>query len=119
MEKETYFSFKRYYGMQEKGEYTLHLPVRIGSDTLSDELEILLGVVGQGSFISYKQVFHAQMMIWMVTEKLEAYYCVCPEEARAAGEKMISVLETVDTDDDTFPAYDIARIRGIIGTQSI
>ena len=117
MEQKLYFSFKQFYGIQEKGEHLLHLPVRIGPDTLPDELEMLLGSVSKGNFISYKAVSLAQMLIWLVAEKLEAYYQICPEEARMAGEKMISFLESLETDDDTFPEYDVARIRAIVKTQ--
>ena len=116
MEQKLYFSFKQFYGIQEKGDHLLHLPVRIGLDTLPEELEMLLGSVSKGNFISYKSVYLAQMLTWLVTEKLEAYYQICPEEARMAGEKMISILESLETDDDTFPEYDIERIRAVVKT---
>ncbi|MDO4733589.1 MAG: hypothetical protein Q4B50_08785, partial [Bacillota bacterium] len=87
MEQELYFSFKQYWGLPEEGEHLLHLPVRIGPDTLPDELEMLLSLVKKGNSISYKNVSMAQILIWIVTEKLEAYYQACPEEARIAGEK--------------------------------
>ena len=57
------------------------------------------------------------MLIWLVAEKLEAYYQICPDEARMAEEKMISILESFETDDDRFPKYDVARIRAIVKTQ--
>ena len=116
MEEELYFSFKQYCGVLEKGEHLLQMPVRIGPDTLPDELEMLLTFVSKGNFISYKNVSQAQILIWFVLEKLEAYYKACPEEARIAGEKMISFLEKLATDDDTFPEYDVDRIRDIINT---
>lgn len=116
MEKELFFSFKEYYGAKEAGDHVLHLPVRIGPDTLADELETLLATVSNGNFISYKNVSLAQMLIWLVTEKLEAYRRAFPEEARVAGEKMISTLESLETDDDTFPEYDVERIRDIIAS---
>ena len=116
MEKELYFSFKQYCGVLEKGEHLLQMPVRIGPDTLPDELEMLMNCIGKRGFISYKNVLQAQILIWFVLEKLEAYYKACPEEARVAGEKMISFLEKLETDDDTFPAYDVDRIRDIINT---
>lgn len=114
MEKEQYFSIKQYCGVPEKGDHLLQLPVRIGPDTLPDELEMLLTFVSKGNFISYKNVSQAQILIWFVLEKLVAYYQASPEEATAAGEKMISILESLETDDDTFPEYDIDRIRDII-----
>lgn len=114
MGKELYFSFKEYYGVLEAGEHVLHLPIRIGPDTLTDELETLLATVSKGNFISYKDVSLVQMLIWLVTEKLEAYHRAFPEEAKVAGEKMISILESLETDDDTFPEYDVARIRDLI-----
>ena len=114
MEHKQYFSFKHFYGLQEKGDHLLYLPVCISPGTLPDELEMLLSSVTKGNFISYKNVSLVQMLIWLITEKLEAYYQVCPEEARMAGEKMISILESLETDDDTFPEYDIGRIHAIV-----
>lgn len=116
MEKELYFSFKEYYGVMETGEHVLQLPIRIGPDTLADELETLLATMSKGNFISYKNVSLAQMLIWLVTEKLEAYHRAFPEEAKVAGEKMISILESLETDDDTFPEYDVEHIRNIIAS---
>lgn len=113
MEKEQYFSFKQYCGVEEKGDL-LQLPVRIGPDTLPDELEMLLTFVSKGNFVSHKNVSLAEVLIWFVTEKLEAYYKTCPEEAEIAGEKMISILESLETDDDTFPEYSIQHIRDMI-----
>lgn len=116
MEKELYFSFNQYCGVLEKGEHLLQMPVRIGPDTLPSELEMLLTFVSKGNFISYKNISLAQLLIWFIAEKLEAYYKTCPEEARIAGEKMISFLEKLETDDDTFPEYDVDRIRDILNT---
>lgn len=114
MEQDLYFSFKQYFGLREDGNHLLHLPVRIGPDTLPDELEMLLSFVSKGNFVSYKNVSLAQILIWIVEEKLEAFYRACPEEARISGEKIISILEALETDDDTFPEYDVAHIRSII-----
>jgi len=114
MKKDLYFSFKQYYGIQENGDHLLYLPVRIGPDTLPNELEMLLMFVSKGNFVSYKNVSLAELLIWCVLEKLDAYYRKCPEEARIAGEKMISILESLETDDDTFPEYSIQHIRDMI-----
>lgn len=114
MAEELYFSFKKYCGVRETGDHLLHMPVRVGQDTLPNELEMLLTFVSKGNFVSYKNVSLAEVLIWFVLEKLEAYYKTCPEEAEIAGEKMISILESLETDDDTFPEYSIQHIRDMI-----
>lgn len=114
MDREQYFSFKQYCGVPEKGDHLLQMPMCIGPDTLPEELELLLTFVRRGNFISYQNISLAQLLIWFIAEKLEAYYRSCPDEARVAGEKVISILESLETDDDTFPEYDIDHIRDII-----
>ena len=114
MAEELYFSFKQYCGVRETGDHLLHMPVRVGQDTLPNELEMLLTFVSKGNFVSYKNVSLAEVLIWFVLEKLEAYYKTCPKEAEIAGEKMISILESLETDDDTFPEYSIQHIRDMI-----
>ena len=114
MAEELYFSFKQYCGVRETGDHLLYVPVRVGQDTLTDELEMLLTFVSKGNFVSYKNVSLAEVLIWFVLEKLEAYYKTCPEEAEIAGDTMISILESLETDDDTFPEYSIQHIRNMI-----
>lgn len=115
---ETYFSVNRYFGVEEEPGRILSVPVQVGVDTIADELEAFLCTIGPRRFLSNRMVAAADVIIGLLTDKLEVYHAAFPEEASAAGERMIGVLEDFDTDDDVFPAYQIEVIREILGSES-
>ena len=116
MSEKTYYSLSRYFGIGDGEESQIvQVPVRIGVDTIPDELECYLRATGKRYWRSYKELPALEIMVYLLIDKLRAYHAVCPEQARIAGEKMIGILESIDHDDDTFPESQVSWIRDIIG----
>lgn len=114
MSKDTYFSVHDYYEIGSPNGHIFHVPVQIGVDSLAEELEMCIRVVSARNFVSYRNVPVAELMISMLLDKLQVYYQNYPEEAKMAAERMIWILQAVDTDDDFFPPGQIAAIQSIV-----
>ena len=96
---------------------TYWLPVRITDELLYEELNLLIfSASGNREFISYKDMNAFDLGFDALYEKLKLYYrCNPPGIGKVAGMKLIHRLEELETDDDTFPQYQIETIRDLIG----
>ncbi|MBR4474942.1 MAG: hypothetical protein IKS55_15070 [Oscillospiraceae bacterium] len=96
---------------------TYWLPVRITDELLLNELELIIfSASGNRDFISYKDMNAFDLGFDALYEKLKLYYrCNPPGIGKVAGMKLIHRLEELETDDDTFPQYQIETIRDLIG----
>ena len=113
MSKDNYFSVHRYYDIPQEGGRCISVPVYIGADSLIEELEICLRMVSSGDAISYRETPVAELMLYMILEKLQILYQLEPDEAQTAARRMIQILEESNTDDDFFPHSQIQAIRSI------
>ena len=114
MKEASYFSVHAYYGIEASNDHVISVPIQIGIDTLPEELEMLLRIVSKGNFVSYKNLSVIELMISLILDKLDLYYQYYPDEAKIAAEKMIRILQEIDTDDDVFPSNQVAAIQSIV-----
>ena len=114
MSNNTFFSIHDYFEVVSPSGHTLFVPLKIGIDTLPEELEMCLRTIAQGDFVSYRNITALELMISMLLEKLQIYYQSYPNEALVAAKRMIRILEATDTDDDVFPYGQIAAIESIV-----
>lgn len=114
MSNNTFFSIHDYFEVTSPSGHILTAPFQIGIDTLPEELDMCLRTVAQGEFISYRNITVIELMVAMLLQKLEIYYCSYPQEARIAANRMIRILQSVDTDDDMFPYGQISAIQSIV-----
>ena len=112
MDDNTFLSIHNYYNCENHG-HILQIPVRIGVLTLPEELEMAMSLILCRNSVSYKLVPVAELIVYMLIEKLEAYVQQYPEEGRLAGLRMIEILERIESDEE-FAEPEIARIYGII-----
>lgn len=113
MSMDTYFSVHDYYDIDSPMGRILSVPVQIGIDTLSEELEMCLRSASVRNSIPYRNVPVVGLILSMLLDKLKVFYQYDPNEAKIAAERMIRILQEVDTDDDFFPSGQIAIIRSI------
>ena len=84
-------------------------------ELFGDELRTGISIMGCRNFVSYKDAGKLDaFVIYPLTSLLELFYGADPENARLAAEDMIDILAELDTDDDTFPNYEIAAIRDAV-----
>lgn len=99
---------------------TLLMPVVMNENTFVDELKELITIFtdnNRGQFMSYKNVSGFDTLFYKLLDKLKFYFLHHPRGVgKIAGMKMIRLLENIDTDDDTFPEYQISMIRDVIST---
>lgn len=114
MGKDTYLSVHDYFEVVHKGGDVISVPVQIGADTLPEELEMCLRTVSEGNFVSYRHISAAELMIYMILEKLQILHQHDPTAAKTAGKEMHHILQSIDTDDDFFPMGQISVIQSII-----
>ncbi len=95
---------------------TYYLPVRITEDLLLEELEnLIITVSGGRNFISYRNVNAFDIGFFAIYEKLKLYcQSNLPGAGKLLGMKLIRRLEKLETDDDTFPEYQIALLRDLL-----
>ena len=96
---------------------TYYLPVSLSEELLLNELEQLIAASASGEdFISWRGVDSFQTGFFTLCDKLQLYCrSNLPGVGRKAGLKLIHRLEALETDDNTFPGYEIEMIREIIG----
>ena len=114
MSLDTYFSVHEYFDVSHPDGNCIPVMIHIGAETLTEELEMCLRTVSNGNFISYRNTSAAELMIYMILDKLQILYQHDSSEARTAAEHMIRILQDIDTDDDFFPLGQISAIRSII-----
>ena len=81
-------------------------------ELFEDNLRAGLSILGTDEFMSYKDVgkFNG-LVLNPLLDLIEVYAAREPAEAKEAAARMISVLEQISTDDDTFPKHEIENIR--------
>lgn len=114
MSLDTYFSVHEYFDAPQPDGNYIPVMIHIGTETLTEELEMCLRTVSKGNFISHRNTSAAELMIYMLLDKLRILYQHDSSEARTAAERMIQILQDIDTDDDFFPSGQISTIRSII-----
>ena len=114
MSLDTYFSVHDYFDVTQPDGNRIPVMIHIGAEILTEELEMCLRTVSTGNFISYRNTSAAELMIYMILDKLRVLYQHDHSEARTAAERMIQILQDIDTDDDFFPSGQISAIRSII-----
>ena len=94
---------------------TYYMPVQISDEILMEELETLIaGAAGKNGFVSYRDTDAFDTGFFRLCDKLELYARSNPPGiGKAAGLKLISRLKELETDDDTFPEYEIEVIRNL------
>ena len=91
------------------------VPVHITSQSLEDELVRTINIYSERGFLSYKEVMKFDEAFYKITDKLEVLaHSEKHEDAVKAAKNMIDLLKEMETDDDTFPAFDIDLICGIV-----
>ena len=83
-----------------------------------DELELGIRICGAENFLEYSEVLSfTTLVLNPLLELLEEYAKAEPAGAELAAEEMIRILGGIDTDDDTFPEYEIKLIREAAGCE--
>ena len=83
-----------------------------------DELELGLRICGAKNFLKYSEVLSfTTLVLNPLLELLEEYAKAEPARAKLAAGEMISILESIDIDDDTFPEYELKLIREASGRE--
>jgi len=93
----------------------LHMiPTILSAAGLLTDLEEILGLVtNRRSFVSYKMVSVFDYMFYHLSDDVKVFCDYHPEEGYPLCDKIISILNELDTDDDTFPQEAIDCIEGI------
>ena len=100
-------------------EDMLLMPVKVNPETLTGELRELIGLFSEkhrGSFIRERNVSSFDTCFFKLMEKFQLYCNAHPRgKGKPVGIEMIKLLNELDTDDDSFPEYEIESIQRIMG----
>ena len=94
-------------------EDTYMVPTMLTKDSLLLSFNEILSLVAPGDFLSYKMVSVFDFMFFHFTDDLKIFHDHKPEEADELIDELTSILERLDTDDDTFPEEQIGFLEGI------
>ena len=101
------------YASEEHGvtfPYTTMLTLSPGF--FRDELELGMRICGCEDFLKYSEVLAFTTLVFNpLLDLLEEYTKADLTGAKLAAAEMIRILESLDTDDDMFPEYEIGLIR--------
>jgi hypothetical protein len=91
------------------------IPIKLNKEILLVELQEIIDVFYDGNFISYKQTSGFSAMFFHMFEGLKIY---CDDhrddgKGREVCKVLIELLNSLDTDDDYFPKYEINLIEEI------
>ena len=95
-----------------KDEYLV--PVKITKAALLEELEYIIDVFSDNGFMDNKRISLFEAYFFKFIKKLDVFYENKRDEAKAAGNEMIDMLEKIEHDDDFFPGYEVQMIDEII-----
>ncbi len=91
---------------------TIEAKLQLCRELFSDELRAGLAILGVDGFLSYKDVNKLDaLVLFPIIHLLELFYTEDPSNAQLAANDMIEVLVGLDTDDDTFPEYEVYAVR--------
>lgn len=88
------------------------IPFLINREAILGEADLILS-----SFVSYKDVNSVSERLKDIFFQLEIMMLRKPDEAKRIGREIIEKLLHTETDDDTFPIFELQEVYSIIGEE--
>lgn len=117
--KESYFSMLKYFDGEELpsecGAHDVSVNIKVSREIIVSELNLCLDLAGHRSgFIEYKDISLLGTLMTFLCQKLELLGKEYPGEAVEACKEMIEILENTETNDDSFPDFEVGILNDMI-----